>query len=91
MATGDASDSAYAGVIYLCAVYSDTRVSISLLLANTNITSICGYTTSMRSSMERNCLSKILVTTSNALSILLSDIYAKSNFAITLGRLCLAN
>jgi len=41
----DASDSACAGVVYLCAIYSDSSVSTSLLLSKTKVTPICGSIT----------------------------------------------
>ncbi len=63
----DASDSAYAGVVYLRAVYSDTSVSTSLLIAKTKVTPICGSTTPRKELCGAQLLSKILITASNAL------------------------
>ncbi len=80
----DASDSAYAGVVYLRAVYSDTSVSTSLLIAKTKVTPICGSTTPRKELCGAQLLSKILITVSNALSISLTDIYAWSDSTIEL-------
>ena len=80
----DASDSAYAGVVYLRAVYSDTTVSTSLLLAKTKVTSICGSTTPRNELNGAQLLSKILLTTANVLSIPLTDVYAWSDSTIVL-------
>ena len=80
----DASDSAYAGVVYLRAFYSDTTVSTFLLLAKTKVTPICGSTTPRKELNGAQLLSKILITVANVLSIPLTDVYAWSDYTIVL-------
>ena len=80
----DASDSAYAGVVYLRAVYTDTTVSTSLLLAKTKVTPISGSTIPRNELNGAQLLSKILITVADILSIPLSDVYAWSDSTIVL-------
>ena len=80
----DASDSAYAGVVYLRAFYSDTTVSTSLLLAKTKVTPICGSTTPRTELNGAQPLSKILIIVANVLSNPLTDVYAWSDSTIVL-------
>ena len=80
----DASDSAYAGVVYLRAVYTDTTVSTILLLAKTKVTLISGSTTPRKELNGAQLLSKIVITVANVLSIPLSDVYAWSDSTIVL-------
>ncbi len=80
----DASDSAYAGVVYLRAVYTDTTVSTSLLLAKTKVSSISGSTIPRKEFNGAQLLSKILVTVANVLSVPLADVFAWSDSTIVL-------
>ena len=80
----DASDSAYAGVMYLRAFYLDTTVSTSLLLAKTKVTPICSSTTPRKELNRAQLLSKILNTVANVLSIPFTDVYAWSDSSIVL-------
>ena len=58
----DASDSAYAGVVYLHATYTDTTICTSLLLAKTKVAPICGCTTPRRKELNvAQLLSKLLI------------------------------
>ena len=79
----DASKSAYAGVVYLRAICTDTTISISLLLAKTKVTPISGSRTP-RKELNRAQLSKLLITASNALSFPLADVYVWSDSIIVL-------
>ena len=72
----DASNCAYAGVVYLHASYTDTTISASLLFAKTKVAPISGSTTPRKELNGAQLLSKLLITASNALSIPLADVYA---------------
>ena len=80
----DASDSAYAGVVYLRATYTDTTISTALPLAKTKVTPICGSTTPWKEFNGAQLLSKLLITAANVLSIPLADVYAWSDSTIVL-------
>ncbi len=58
----DASNSAYAGVVYLHALYADTTVSTTLVLAKTKVTPVCGSTTLWYELNGVRLLSKMLTT-----------------------------
>ena len=58
-----------AGVVYLRAVYTDTTVSTSVLLAKTKVTPISGSTIPRKELNGTQLLSKILITVANVLSI----------------------
>ena len=77
----DASDSAYAGVVYL---HADMTVSTSVLLAKTKVTPICGSATPRKELNGAQLLSKILITVANVLSIPLTDLYAWRDSTIVL-------
>ncbi len=57
----DASKSAYAAVVYLRAVYSDTTVSTSLLLAKTKVSPLNGCTIPRKELNGAQLLSKLLI------------------------------
>ena len=80
----DASNCAYAGVVYLRASYTDTTISTSLLFAKTKVAPISGSTTPRKELNGAQLLSKLLITASNALSIPLADVYAWSDSTIVL-------
>ena len=80
----DASDSAYAGVVYLRATYTDTTIYTFLLLAKTKVAPICGCTAPRKELNGAKLLSKLLIAAANALSIPLADLYAWSDSKIVL-------
>ena len=80
----DASDVAYAGVVYLRAVYEDATVSIKLLYSKTRVAPLTGSTTPRLELCGAQLLSKILLHVANALCIPVSDTFAWSDSTITL-------
>ena len=80
----DASDAAYAGVVYLRAVCTDSTISTTLLMAKTKVAPISGSTTSRLELCGAQLLSKIMCTVANALSISTSDLYAWSDSTVVL-------
>ncbi len=80
----DASNAAYAGVVYLRAVYTDSTVSTSLVMAKTKVAPINGSTTPRLELCGAQLLSKIMSIVANALSIPISGLYAWSDSTITL-------
>ena len=80
----DASKSAYAGVIYLRAIYSDTTVSTSLLFAKAKVAPLNGCTIPRKKLNGAQLLSKILLIVANTLSISLADVFAWCDSTIVL-------
>ncbi len=81
----DASDVAYAGVVYLRTVYDNTDVSITLLYSKTRVAPLSKSTTPRLELCGAQLLSKLLVHVATALEIPLSNIYAWSDSTIVLG------
>ena len=79
-----ASKSAYAGVVYLRAIYSDTTVSTSLLFAKTKVAPLNGCTIPRKELNGAQLLSKILLIVANTLSISLADVFAWCDSTIIL-------
>ena len=80
----DASDVAYAGVVYLRAVYTDSTISTTLLMAKTKVAPINRSTTPRLELCGVQLLSKIMFTVANVLSVPATDIYAWSDSTIVL-------
>ncbi len=80
----DASKSAFAGVVYLRALYSDTTVSTSLLLAKTKVAPLNGSTIPRKELNGAQLLSRVLASAANTLSISLEDVYAWCDSTIVL-------
>ena len=80
----DASDVAYAGVVYLRTVYEDATVSITLLYSKTRVAPLCGATTPRLELCGAQLLSKLLILVAKALAVPVTNIYAWSDSTIVL-------
>ena len=80
----DASDVAYAGVVYLRTVYEDATVSIILLYSKTRVAPLCGATTPRLELCGAQLLSKLLILVAKALAVPVTNIYAWSDSTIVL-------
>jgi len=80
----DASDVAYAGVVYLRTEYEDADVTITLLYSKTRVAPLHKMTTPRLELCGAQLLSKLLVHVAEALDIPLSNIYAWSDSTIAL-------
>ena len=80
----DASQVAYAGVVYLRAVYEDTFTSISLVFSKTRVAPLTTATIPCLELCGVQLLSKLLQTVRDSLNIPLHDVFAWCDSSITL-------
>ena len=81
----DVSQAAYGGAVYLRAVYSDTTTSSTLVTSKTKVAPLKPTTIPRLELCAAHLLGKLLSHTAEVLGITLSDIYAWTDSAITLG------
>ena len=81
----DASQLAYAGVVYLRTVYTDTSTTISLVTSKTKVSPLNTLTIPRLELCGAQLLSKLLLSTMDALAIPIQDVHAWCDSTITLG------
>ncbi len=80
----DASESAYAAVVYIRTVYLDTTTEVKLVIAKTRVAPLKRLTIPRLELCAAQLLAKLLDTTRRALSIPLQDVYCWTDATIVL-------
>ncbi len=80
----DASESAYAAVVYIRTVYLDTTTEVKLVIAKTRVAPLKRLTIPRLKLCAAQLLAKLLDTTRRALSIPLQDVYCWTDATIVL-------
>ena len=81
----DASQLAYAGVVYLQTVYTDTTTTISLVTSKTKVAPLKTLTIPRLELCGAQLLSKLLLSTKDALAIPIQDVHTWCDSTISLG------